>query len=157
MCLCVRIADEYKQFTAEKVMEMKKPAAPTVASSNPFDKMNMLSPDFEAGVRNLGRKLKIHDCPDHLMILQAAARLIHSNLRPNLPIREPPVGKAYPVKGGEKCMFDDQDLDEAAKILRLLQIQSIRELQTSINETIVAVQEITADPRTDTKLGKVGY
>lgn len=149
--------DEYKQFTAEKVLEMKKPAAPTVTSSNPFDNMNMLSQDFETGVRNLGKKLQIPDHPDHLKILEAAARLINTNLGNNAVHRDPPVGKAYPIKGSEKFLFDDQDLDEAAKILRLLQIQSVRELQTSINETIVAVQEITADPRTDTKLGKVGY
>lgn len=46
--------------------------------------------------------------------------------------------------------------NRAAKILRLLYIQDLRKLQTTINEAIVAVQAITADPKTDTKLGKVG-
>lgn len=54
-------------------------------------------------------------------------------------------------------MFDDPDLDEAAKILRLLQVHSTRDLQTAINETIVSVQSVTANPKTDTKLGKVGF
>ena len=50
----------------------------------------------------------------------------------------------------------DYILDEAAKILRLLHISELRDLQTKINEAIVAVQAITADPKTDQRLGKVG-
>lgn len=64
---------------------------------------------------------------------------------------------AYNLNDGKKFAFEDPDLDQAAKILRLLQIRSVRHLQTKINETIVAVQEITANPKTDTKLGKVGF
>jgi RLL motif-containing protein 1 len=45
---------------------------------------------------------------------------------------------------------------EASKILRLLHIRDLRELQNRVNEAIVAVQSITANPKTDTKLGKVG-
>lgn len=59
---------------------------------------------------------------------------------------------AYPLgfsTGNEK-------LDQAAKILRLLHLQDLRELQTLINEIIVSVQEFTADPKTDSRLGKVG-
>jgi RLL motif-containing protein 1 len=47
-------------------------------------------------------------------------------------------------------------LDQAAKVLRLLHLQDLRELQTLINEVIVSVQEFTADPKTDSRLGKVG-
>ena len=50
----------------------------------------------------------------------------------------------------------DDDVNEAAKILRLLHIQDLRRLQTMINECIVAIQSITANPKTDTRLGKVG-
>jgi hypothetical protein len=48
-------------------------------------------------------------------------------------------------------------INEAAKVLRLLYIQDLRVLQTKINETIVAVQSLVADPRTDSKLGKIGW
>lgn len=65
------------------------------------------------------------------------------------------------LKGNPYPIFDnlekDEDVDQATRILRLLHIQSIRELQTVINETIVSVQNLTADPKTDTKLGKVGF
>lgn len=47
-------------------------------------------------------------------------------------------------------------VENAAKILALLYIQDIRNLQTKINEVIVRVQSVTANPKTDTKLGKVG-
>lgn len=50
----------------------------------------------------------------------------------------------------------DATLNEAAQILRLLHIEELRELQTKINEAIVAVQAIIADPKTDHRLGKVG-
>ena len=47
-------------------------------------------------------------------------------------------------------------VNDAAKILRLLHIQDMRTLQTKINECIVAIQAVTANPKTDTRLGKVG-
>ena len=68
-----------------------------------------------------------------------------------------PARKQYKITAKE-CGFDlgDPVLSEAAKVLRLLHIRELRELQTRINELIVAVQEITADPKTDQSLGKVG-
>jgi RLL motif-containing protein 1 len=50
----------------------------------------------------------------------------------------------------------DNVLNEAAKVLRLLHIQELRDLQTKINETIVSLQTITANPKTDSSLGRVG-
>lgn len=50
----------------------------------------------------------------------------------------------------------DPAVDKAATILRLLHLHDLRELQTLINEVIVAVQEHTADPKTDSRLGQVG-
>lgn len=41
-------------------------------------------------------------------------------------------------------------------VLKLLFINDLRDLQTKINESLVEVQTVTADPRTDTKLGRVG-
>lgn len=66
-------------------------------------------------------------------------------------------GKPFPFQEAEHG-FDTGDyvLNQAAKILRLLYIHNLRELQTQINECIVAVQSVTANPKTDTKLGKVG-
>ena len=67
--------------------------------------------------------------------------------------------EGLPVALDENILgFDTGDavLNEAGQILRLLHIEELRELQTKINEAIVAVQAIIADPKTDHRLGKVG-
>ena len=87
-------------------------------------------------------------------------------------LSQPALKAAQQVKPGEEarkmkkqynitpkdCGFDlgDPVLSEAAKVLRLLHIQELRYLQTHINELIVAVQAITANPKTDQSLGRVG-
>lgn len=51
----------------------------------------------------------------------------------------------------------DEDVEQASRILRLLQIQSVRELQTIINESIVEIQSLTTEtPKVDIRLGQVG-
>ena len=50
----------------------------------------------------------------------------------------------------------DSAVNEAVKIIRLLHVTELRDLQTRINEAIVAVQAITANPKTDQSLGRVG-
>ena len=50
----------------------------------------------------------------------------------------------------------DPLVDSAALVLRSLYIQDLRKLQSTIDETVVGVQEFTANPKTDAKLGKVG-
>ena len=60
---------------------------------------------------------------------------------------------AYPQIGFD---LGETSLNEAGKALRLLHIDELRLLQTQINEAIVAAQSQTADPKTDTTLGKVG-
>ena len=54
------------------------------------------------------------------------------------------------------CFSLDSAVNEAAKILRLLHVSELRERQTSITQAIVAVQLHSANPKTDTKLGKLG-
>lgn len=51
----------------------------------------------------------------------------------------------------------DTVLDRAATVLRLVHINQLRELQNSVNDIIRTLQEFTANPKTDTRLGKVGY
>ena len=50
----------------------------------------------------------------------------------------------------------DADLDAAAAVLRLLYISDLRELQTAINEALTQLQSVTANPKTNAALGKVG-
>lgn len=108
-------------------------------------------------MKKLADKLEIPRHPDHLVTLRAISRLVQTNLSTDA-LKEPLLKNAgVPLEemyGGE---VNHPDLEVPIKILRLLQIQSVRQLQTGINEAIVAVQNITADPKTDTKLGKVGF
>jgi RLL motif containing protein 1 len=93
-----------------------------------------------------------------LITLAAVSRVIKDNLNKEalkVPVIE---GKPFPIFDGQGMNQQDADVEQAARILRLLQIQSIREMQTIINETIVECQDlITTAPKTDTKLGKVGF
>lgn len=68
-------------------------------------------------------------------------------------------GEAFPLEKvkGHKIESKDSAVLHAMKVLRLAQLHRLRDLQTCINECIVAMQEVTSDPKTDTKLGKVGY
>lgn len=149
--------ETYKTFTSDRVTELNKASKPTVESSNPFDTMNLVGAEFVSGVEKLAKRLNhsVHSNP--AITLEASARIIYEKLRPEALNQPKPVGQAYPIKGSDQYIFADKNMDEAAKILRLLQIQSVRQVQTSVNENIVAVQEITADPKTDSKLGKVGF
>lgn len=67
-------------------------------------------------------------------------------------------GEIFPLKEVKGYKIDSKDpaIIQAAKVLRLAQIHKLRDLQTCINECIVAMQQITSNPKTDTKLGKVG-
>lgn len=53
--------------------------------------------------------------------------------------------------------FSDNIINEVAKILRLIHIKNLRDLQTQINSAIVGVQALIANPKTDSRLGKVGF
>lgn len=154
-------ADEFKQFDAAKIADLKRPANPTMTARNPLSSMDMSSEEFEEGVRQLARRLNIPHHTDPLIMLEAAARIVERHLSKS---NEKPAtngnrssNMAYHIKDADKYAFAEKDMDEAANILRLLQIHSVRHLQTVINETIVAVQNVTANPKTDTKLGKVGF
>jgi RLL motif-containing protein 1 len=120
-----------------------------------------------AGVRALAKIMQVAHHPDPSVLLEAVRIVIQENLTASA-LEE--AAKANAGDGGKKkekkqfnvtakeCGFElgDPALSEAAKVLRLLHIQELRDLQTRINEVIVAVQAITADPKTDQSLGRVG-
>lgn len=118
-------------------------------------------PTFISGTEALAKILQITSHPDPRVLLQAIRIVVQEKLSEsalsesaNSTVK---TDKKYTITAKE-CGFDlgDPVLDEAAKVLRLLHIQELRDLQTHINELIVAVQAITADPKTDQSLGKVG-
>lgn len=76
--------------------------------------------------------------PDPKVRLSAVAKILKTNPHPDFPKNEMNM------------------VQQPVDVLKLLFIQDLRELQTKINEALVAVQTVTADPRTDTTLGRVG-
>ncbi|KAL0270028.1 UNVERIFIED_CONTAM: hypothetical protein PYX00_007570 [Menopon gallinae] len=134
--------------------------APKVVSTNPLDNLDFQSADFIKGVNLLADMLKITQHPDHLVTLKAISKLVKARLsqevlaNPNSVIIK---GTPFPFQDADSGFdMDDYVLNNAAKIMRLLYIHNLRDLQTQINECIVAVQSLTANPKTDTKLGQVG-
>jgi len=49
------------------------------------------------------------------------------------------------------------NVDKACRLLRLAYIQKLRTLQDRINRGLAQGQSLTANPKTNTRLGKVGY
>ncbi|CAG0920560.1 unnamed protein product [Notodromas monacha] len=135
-------------------------AANAPVSENPLDKLDFQHADFVRGVNSLADALNIAPHPDHLLRLKACSRLMQDRLQGYVA-----NGKTFPAPEGQPFPLQDTDLgfdtkdpvlNEAAKILRLLFVHDIRSLQTRVNEIIVAAQKVTANPKTDTRLGKVG-
>ncbi|XP_031554612.1 RNA transcription, translation and transport factor protein-like [Actinia tenebrosa] len=125
-------------------------------------------PDLKAGIISLSRLLNLPEHHDHFVLLQAIRSLIDAKLSQEA-IQESGKKKKEKESVSKKSSdiislhrtdlgFDTGDpaVNEAAKILRLLHVAELRDLQTKINEAIVRVQAVTANPKTDQKLGRVG-
>lgn len=149
----------------DKYVEASKKAeqdtgAPKMVHANPLDDLDFDCQEFRQGVQALAQYLGVTQHPDHIVTLQGVCALIQERLSTTSQEavkQRSTQGKPYPLKESS-LGFDTGDpvLNHAAKVLRLLYVQDLRELQTRINEAIVAVQAITANPKTDTRLGKVG-
>lgn len=153
--------EEYSQNVKEMKLKMKQEAkVPQLRSKNPLDNLDFYSTEFKTGTYSLAKLLRIPHHPNHLITLKACSKLVQRRLNseclrnPNSKIIR---GKPFPIMDiAAGFELNKPALENAAKILALLYIQDIRNLQTKINESIVRVQSITANPKTDTKLGKVG-
>lgn len=152
-------AEEYRAVSKEKVQ--KALAAGVQVSSNPLDNLDFQSAEFKAGVTSLAMLLQVPPHKDHLEQLKAISLLVSNTLSKQALEN---ATKAT-TKNNEHIPLDKTELgfesgdyimNEAAKIVRLLHLKELRDLQSKINSAIVAVQAITADPKTDSRLGKVG-
>ncbi|XP_022081241.1 UPF0568 protein C14orf166 homolog isoform X2 [Acanthaster planci] len=143
--------EKYRAVTGEGVARQNS------ASDDPFQNVNVHSPDFKAGLTSVCQLLKIPQHYDQVTTLEAVSILIQERLAQDGSKQELQEGIDFKLNDYE-LGFETKDpaLDEASRILRLLHVAELRDLQTRINEAIVAVQNITANPKTDQKLGKVG-
>lgn len=119
-------------------------------------------PEMKVGIENLRKLLKIPHHDDQVLVLRAIAKVVEEKLS------EEAINAAKQNRSTKKDEYLELDktalgfntkdpaLDEVGKILRLLQIHNLRDLQTRINAAIVSTQTITANPKTDQSLGRVG-
>lgn len=152
-------AEKYKNVTPEKFQQRK--AMKAGESSNPLDMLDFEDAEFKAGVTSLTMLLQIPPHHEHLEQLKACCQLLKEKFAPDVieaALKNPVTKDEHIPLEHTELGFDAGDyiLSEAAKILRLLHLRDLRDLQTKINSAIVAVQAITANPKTDSRLGKVG-
>ncbi|KAI4468187.1 cle [Holotrichia oblita] len=148
------------KFNKHTVENLKATNVPNIVTDNPLDVLDFTTNEFINGIKNLARILKVSPYPDPMVTLEACRKVIERKMHP-AALANPKdfiiKGTPFPYHNAD-LGFDlgDVALNHAAKILRLLYIHDLRDLQTSANEVIVSVQNVTANPKTDTKLGKVG-
>ncbi|XP_070577201.1 RNA transcription, translation and transport factor protein-like [Ptychodera flava] len=151
--------EDVEKYKNAKPVERSADGKPKVASDDPFQHLDVNSPEFKSGLISLATQLNMPRHENPVVMLKAIAILIQDRLSKDA------IAKADKKDEGMQLQLKEVDagfeirdpaLLEAAKVLRLLHIQDLRELQTKINETIVGVQSITANPKTDQRLGKVG-
>jgi len=155
------VATEYEDLSEECAnMEDQIPADEMdleLASSASTEKSDgQLSQEVDNLGRlvTLSRKLGETD-PDFLQRISRQVRLfltagsqksLMTQGKDGIPLQEFPLG------------FDTQDsiVNQLALVLRMLYISDFRELQNDLNALIVLGQEYTANPKTNSGLGKVG-
>ncbi|RNA06337.1 hypothetical protein BpHYR1_023269 [Brachionus plicatilis] len=152
--------DKINTFRASQDELMKQNS-----ETNPLENIDYNSVDFVDGLNRMQRLLNVPTkSGDNLTVLQAISKLVSEKLNPKAVqasleehkyLKEPTQLTLNSINGGIDCK--DPILNDAVKVLRLLHIKELRDLQTKINETIVSIQTITANPKTDSSLGKVGF
>ncbi|TKR72882.1 hypothetical protein L596_020268 [Steinernema carpocapsae] len=120
--------------------------------------LDLTSEKNKAAVERMRSHLNITSHPDPNVVLRAICKRIMS-AELSESERSASDGKSFALNKfdlGVKSSGDPK-VDAAIRVLRLLHLQNMRELQTGINETLVAVQKVTADPKADVKVGRVGF
>jgi RLL motif-containing protein 1 len=128
------------------------------AETDRLDELNLSDADLKEGVERLAKTLQLLPHPKPMITLKAIAlhleRAVSSDVNTEKSEEDSRHFDLLQLPLGFDT--DDKALQIAARILRLLLLGDLRQLQNQINQLLVAAQEITAQPRTDTSLGQVG-
>ncbi|KAL3313701.1 hypothetical protein Ciccas_007690 [Cichlidogyrus casuarinus] len=125
---------------------------------NILKKIDFSSLDFVKGVDDLSSLLEIPQYVDHLERFKACCLLINQKLSDaNFAEKKKKLDKLSVDQVVLGFDVPDSELRSIAVAARLLNISEMRLLQDQINAAIVQVQRLTADPKTNEKLGQVGY
>ena len=121
--------------------------------------LSVQSHEFSCQVDKICETLKIPAHPNPTVRLEACQKLLNSRMGMKQGNEDSTGGVEVNLQEHD-FGFTDKSMDpvlrDAAKILRMLHLAQLRKLQSDINNTIELVQSVTANPKTDTKLGKVG-
>ena len=111
------------------------------------------------GVASANDNFDNYDALDACVMLE---RCVEANERFVVPFsdadgaavaRNPPSLDDVPSGVG---LDDDVVVDTAVRVARLLHVNDLRRLQSDADALLVAMQEYTADPKTDSRIGRVG-
>lgn len=111
------------------------------------------------GVASASDNFDNYDALDACVMLE---RCVEANERFVVPFsdadgaavaRNPPSLDDVPSGVG---LDDDAVVDTAVRVARLLHVNDLRRLQSDADALLVAMQEYTADPKTDSRIGRVG-
>ncbi|KAK9892302.1 hypothetical protein WA026_019106 [Henosepilachna vigintioctopunctata] len=153
-----RKKDNFKKAT---LTDASPRNVPNIQAENPLDKLDFHSDEFAEGINQLAKLLNITPHTDPTITVKAVCQVITTRLSEHAlknPEQYIVKGTPFPLKDADLGIdLTDPVLKHAAKVLRMLYIQDLRNLQTKANELIVAAQKVTANPKTDTRLGKVGF
>uniref|UniRef100_H2YWJ4 RNA transcription, translation and transport factor protein n=1 Tax=Ciona savignyi TaxID=51511 RepID=H2YWJ4_CIOSA len=146
--------DKYKNAYEDKMAKERETKS---ISENPLENIKENTPEFKEGVQKIAKLLDISIHPDDKITLEAIKITVERLTAETDTQVKKTTNKPIPIDDLD-LGFDtgDPKLNRAAKALRLLHINDLRQLQTQVNEAIVAVQAITANPKTDQRLGKIG-
>ncbi|KAK6733016.1 hypothetical protein RB195_017030 [Necator americanus] len=172
--LDVMIAKKYDEtkdaHNLTSVTYLEKEEARVAQSQNKQNPLNLIdysSPEFATKVKDLCKLLGITDHPDPVVLLKAACIFISENLNENIvkernaERKSGKVPNTFDLRSFPIDLPDQKDgaVNAAGRILRLLNIETIRDTQTSVNETLVAIQNLTIDQtkKPATKQVKYGF
>ncbi|CAH8505218.1 unnamed protein product [Heterobilharzia americana] len=133
------------------------------ASANAFSSVDVNTNEFKENVLKMAKLLQIPSHPDIKTLFKAICLVIEQKLEVNIlnaAVKDYGTFKIDMLKLDDVCLgfeVSDPSVKAAAVALRILNINRLRRLQDQANAGIVQVQKLTADPKTDEKLGKVGF
>ncbi|KAL1241146.1 RNA transcription,translation and transport factor protein [Trichinella pseudospiralis] len=111
--------------------------------------------DFVQTTANL---LNVTSHPDVVTTLKAINSVVHDeySISPNEKKLDSHSPEVIGLSDFESALeIKDKSLVEVAAIFRMLYVRKLRLLQSRINRLITVVQEMTANPKTDQRLGKL--
>lgn len=144
------------------------PVAPS-ASALPAALSSADAATVAAGVSKLCKALGVEEADGatpQSELLERCVTQIRHRILPAIRAAEADGGTTTPLAGGvalsdlrgmsSGVLSGNERVDAAVQVLRLLYLDALRGAQDTANGILEAVQAFTADPRTDTSLGRVG-